>query len=222
MPPPPPPPVWGGGGLKKKADADIGDGRTAEQAAHRKSTANPLLAHQQILAEAGAKLARAAHDKAILDHLGPAALRAAQISGHAPVCSPSGTHLGAFTNGRYHHAFDPDAPAFAVETHVDSRTNRYKCPWPGCGRDFPSAAGLLGHLRAPAHNQQRFSCPFCGRSFAGGAALGGHLEQEGYTCGGVQDHRARNAMGDAGGVGGAGDNGEKKEEKRSTWMGRKR
>jgi hypothetical protein len=205
MIPPPPPPVWGGGGTKKKADEDIGDGTKEEKAAKRQSTANPLLAHQQIL-----------------DHLGPAALRAAQLSGHAPLCSPSGTHLGAFTNGRYHHAFDPDAPSFTIETHVDPCTNRYKCPWTGCGRDFPTAAGLLGHLRAPAHNQ-RYSCPFCGRSFAGGAALGGHLEQEGYTCGGVQDHRVKNAMGKAGEVGGAGDNGESREEKRrSTWMGRKR
>ncbi|MCJ1393171.1 hypothetical protein MMC18_006043 [Xylographa bjoerkii] len=86
-----------------------------------------------------------------------------------------------FSNGQPVEAIDPTSPNYnpdAFKTILDT----WKCPYPRCGKSFPSRQAFTGHQSSQAHKGVDHRCPECLRIYQDATALTQHMEASSARC----------------------------------------
>ncbi|MCJ1431324.1 hypothetical protein MMC27_000675 [Xylographa pallens] len=86
-----------------------------------------------------------------------------------------------FSNGEPVEAIDPTSPNYnpdAFKTIIDT----WKCPYPRCGKSFPTRQGFTGHQSSQAHKGVDHRCPECLRIYQDATALTQHMEASSSRC----------------------------------------
>ncbi|RMY89353.1 hypothetical protein D0862_10231 [Hortaea werneckii] len=82
-------------------------------------------------------------------------------------------------NLMYSHFYDPESPEYDPDFFLSPYTERYECPFPGCGFEggssFDTPSELQDHL-SWAHLRTNFSCTTCLKRFVSATALVAHIE----------------------------------------------
>ncbi|KAI7160201.1 hypothetical protein KC352_g26994, partial [Hortaea werneckii] len=82
-------------------------------------------------------------------------------------------------NLMYSHFYDPESPEYDPDFFLSPYTERYECPFPGCGFEggssFDTPSELQDHL-SWAHLRTNFSCTTCFKRFVSATALVAHIE----------------------------------------------
>ncbi|MCJ1403298.1 hypothetical protein MMC11_006521 [Xylographa trunciseda] len=86
-----------------------------------------------------------------------------------------------FSNGEPVEAIDPTSSRYnpdAFKTILDT----WKCPYPRCGKSFPTRQAFTGHLSSQAHKGVDHRCPECLRIYQDATALTQHMEASSSRC----------------------------------------
>ncbi|KAG4431235.1 hypothetical protein IFR05_013276 [Cadophora sp. M221] len=78
--------------------------------------------------------------------------------------------------------FDPADPSFKASRYFVDLLGRWKCPHPGCNSSFKTANSFIGHLKSPAHLDEKFQCLKCYRYYNSATALTQHAESQAIRC----------------------------------------
>lgn len=76
----------------------------------------------------------------------------------------------------------PDHPEFSHGRYFCPYTESYMCPKVRCGKAFKKSAGLVSHLRGPAHSDKKYTCPWCHKEFHSFQAVTAHSESASQRC----------------------------------------
>ncbi|KAE8441598.1 hypothetical protein EG329_004647 [Mollisiaceae sp. DMI_Dod_QoI] len=78
--------------------------------------------------------------------------------------------------------FDPDSPGFDPQKYYIPLTQKYKCPYFGCGKSMNNRPAFIQHLKSTAHRIDKLQCTKCLRYYASATALTQHMESQGVRC----------------------------------------
>ncbi|KAI7707457.1 hypothetical protein KC353_g11625 [Hortaea werneckii] len=82
-------------------------------------------------------------------------------------------------NLMYSHFYDPESPEYDPDFFLSPYTERYECPFPGCGFEGGSSFDVPSELQEHlswAHLRTNFSCTTCLKRFGSATALVAHIE----------------------------------------------
>ncbi|KAH6723650.1 hypothetical protein BKA61DRAFT_664372 [Leptodontidium sp. MPI-SDFR-AT-0119] len=86
------------------------------------------------------------------------------------------------TPAKVYKNFDPDDPSFKANRYYVDVIGKWKCPHQGCNSSFKTANSFIGHLKSPAHSDEKFQCLKCYRYYNSATALTQHAESQGVRC----------------------------------------
>ncbi|MCJ1376943.1 hypothetical protein MMC17_000033 [Xylographa soralifera] len=86
-----------------------------------------------------------------------------------------------FSNGEPVEAIDPTSPNYNPDA-FKTVLGTWKCPYPRCGKSFPTRQGFTGHQSSQAHKGVDHRCPECLRIYQDATALTQHMEASGSRC----------------------------------------
>ncbi|MCJ1281598.1 hypothetical protein MMC26_000918 [Xylographa opegraphella] len=86
-----------------------------------------------------------------------------------------------FSNGSPVDAIDPNSSNYNPDEFM-TIIGTWKCPYPKCGKSFPTRLGFTSHQRSPAHKGVDHRCPDCLRIYRNATALTQHMESATSRC----------------------------------------
>ncbi|KAH7305740.1 hypothetical protein BKA65DRAFT_520604 [Rhexocercosporidium sp. MPI-PUGE-AT-0058] len=105
-----------------------------------------------------------------------------------PVVAPPVDLLSSLNIGtpappiKVYKKFDPADPAFKASKYYVDVLHKWKCPHQGCNGSFKTSNSFIGHLKSPAHSDEKFQCLKCYRYYNSATALAQHAESQGVRC----------------------------------------